>query len=99
MAATHRMDGVLLANAPSVRAGDYQPAELRDVAPTLLQMLGLGVPSHMSGRPLRHVLRGSARPASSGISPAEPRELELSGITDADQRTVEARLRDLGYLD
>jgi hypothetical protein len=36
--------------------------------------------------------------ASAGPQVAD-RELELAGITDADQVCVEARLRDLGYLD
>lgn len=99
MAATHRLEGVLLLNAPSLRAGDYHPAELRDVAPTILQMLGLRVPTYMSGQPLHRVLRGVARPDRHESSPSQPRGLQLSGITDADQRSVEARLRDLGYLD
>jgi predicted AlkP superfamily phosphohydrolase/phosphomutase len=99
MAATHRLEGVLLLNSPVLRAGNYPPAELRDVAPTLLQMLGLRVPTSMSGQPLHRVLRGTAGSRGRDSSPAQPQELQLSGITDADQRSVEARLRDLGYLD
>jgi len=98
MAATHRLEGVLLLHAPRVAAGAYRPAELRDVAPTLLQMLGLRVPGHMSGQALSDLLSGGAR-RTSPKPRAEPRELQLAGITDADQRSVEARLRDLGYLD
>jgi hypothetical protein len=85
-------------HAPNVVAGDYLPAELRDVAPTILQMLGLSVPAQMSGRPLDNILRNGARLTC--IQPqAAHRELQLAGITDADQVRVEARLRDLGYLD
>lgn len=98
MAGTHRLEGTLLINAPHVSPGDYRPAELRDVAPTILRMLGLSVPAHMSGRALADILSGGARQASSGSHAAE-RELQLAGITDAEQMTVEARLRDLGYLD
>jgi predicted AlkP superfamily phosphohydrolase/phosphomutase len=98
MAATHRLEGVLLVNAPKLPAGDHRAAELRDVAPTILRMLGLPVPAHMSGQALDNLLSSEARPTSSEPQHAR-RELQLSGITDADQRCVEARLRDLGYLD
>ena len=98
MAATHRLEGVLLLHAPQVAAGTYRPAELRDVAPTILQMLGLRVPAEMTGEPLDDILRGGARLGCAGPQ-ATDRELQLAGITDADQVCVEARLRDLGYLD
>jgi predicted AlkP superfamily phosphohydrolase/phosphomutase len=98
MAATHRLEGVLLLNAPHVAAGACDPAELRDVAPTILRMLGLSVPATMSGQPLDDILHGGSR-----LAAAEPQNdhhvLQLAGITDADQVRVEARLRDLGYLD
>jgi predicted AlkP superfamily phosphohydrolase/phosphomutase len=98
MAATHRLEGTLLLHAPRVAAGTYRAAELRDVAPTILQMLGLHVPAQMTGKPLHDILRAGARVASAGPE-ATRRELQLAGITDADQVCVEARLRDLGYLD
>lgn len=98
MAATHRLEGVLLLNGPRLASGSYRAAELRDVAPTILQMLGLRVPAEMSGQPLDDILRGGARTSASEPQPAD-RELQLAGITDADQIRVEARLRDLGYLD
>jgi predicted AlkP superfamily phosphohydrolase/phosphomutase len=98
MAATHRAEGVLMLNAPHVTAGAYRPAELRDVAPTILQMLGISVPAHMSGQALGDILSGGPRHSLAGPQLAH-RELQLIGITDADQVCVEARLRDLGYLD
>ncbi|HEX7448965.1 MAG TPA: alkaline phosphatase family protein [Pirellulales bacterium] len=98
MAGTHRLEGVLMVEAPPARAGVYPAAELRDVAPTVLRLLGLPAPTSMTGRPLDEFFRGAARAGSdSGIEPR--RELAVAGITDADQRCVEARLRDLGYLD
>lgn len=98
MAATHRLEGVLLLNAPQIAAGAYDSAELRDVAPTILRMLGLGVPAQMSGQPLDDILYGGSRRAASEPQ-SDHHVLQLAGITDADQVRVEARLRDLGYLD
>lgn len=98
MAGTHRLDGVLLVDAPRAAAGVYPAAELRDVAPTILRLLGLPTPAGMSGRSLDEYFRGVSRLPSSCV--VEPhREPALAGITDADQVCVEARLRDLGYLD
>ena len=98
MAATHRLEGVLMLNAPQVAAGAYRPAELRDAAPTILRLLGVEVPAHMSGQALDDILSGGAR-ASLSEPQATHCEPQLIGITDADQVCVEARLRDLGYLD
>src|SRR5487761_1138589 len=90
MAATHRLEGALMLNAPRTAAGAYRPAELRDVAPTILRLLGVAVPAHMSGQALDDLLCGGHR--SSLIAPqATHRELQLIGITDADQVRVEAR--------
>jgi predicted AlkP superfamily phosphohydrolase/phosphomutase len=98
MAGTHRLEGVLMVQSPGTLPGRYPRAELRDVAPTILRLLGLAASPQMSGRALGAMLRGTAR-----TLPREqleqPREPAMASITDADQLRVEARLRDLGYLD
>lgn len=98
LTATHRQDGVLMVHAPGVARGRSQTAELRDVAPTILHLLGMPAPARMSGRVLSEILSNpSPAPMSQPID--APAVLQLAGITDADQVCVEARLRDLGYLD
>ena len=74
------------------------PAELRDVAPTILQLLGMPAPSRMTGRVLNEILSAEA-PSAPAEAVESPAAFQLAGITDADQVCVEARLRDLGYLD
>lgn len=49
---THYRDGIIAVDAPGVRVGEYLVAELADLAPTTLTMLGLPVPGHMDGRVL-----------------------------------------------
>ena len=98
LTATHRLEGVLMVQAPGVASGRSEGAELRDVAPTILQLLGLPVPSRMTGRVLREILSDNA-PARPTEAIESPTVFQLAGITDADQVCVEARLRDLGYLD
>ncbi|HEV3004162.1 MAG TPA: alkaline phosphatase family protein [Pirellulales bacterium] len=98
LTATHRLEGVLMVQAPGVVSGNAPTAELRDVAPTILHLLGVPAPARMSGRILTEIF-ADCSPATACEAHGRRGMLEPAGITDADQRSVEARLRDLGYLD
>jgi predicted AlkP superfamily phosphohydrolase/phosphomutase len=50
--ANHAPDGLYLLAAPGVEAGPGEKRELRDIAPTLLTLLGEPVPADMEGRSL-----------------------------------------------
>jgi predicted AlkP superfamily phosphohydrolase/phosphomutase len=50
--ATHWRDGIVAIDAPGVLPGDRLSADLHDVAPTTLAMLGLEIPETMTGRVL-----------------------------------------------
>jgi len=65
---THWADGVVAIDAPGVRAGRGLNAELQDLAPSTLALLGLEVPAKMQGRVLHEAfdhpleeLRGEER--------------------------------------
>jgi arylsulfatase A-like enzyme len=95
---THRLEGALLVHAPGVPVGTTSTAQLRDIAPTILNLIGLPVPRQMTGRildPTRSPI--PIPPPARRVAPAL--ELQLTAAGDADQRSVEARLRDLGYMD
>jgi len=48
---THRMDGILIASGDGIRSGGFDAAlNLLDVAPTILEGMGLEPPADMSGR-------------------------------------------------
>lgn len=49
MAATHRREGVLMIGPPAVPLGARTEVHLRDVAPTLLHLLGIPRPPSMTG--------------------------------------------------
>jgi predicted AlkP superfamily phosphohydrolase/phosphomutase len=51
--ATHWFDGIVAIDGPSIRPGDHLQADLHDIAPTALAMLGLDVPENMEGRVLQ----------------------------------------------
>jgi predicted AlkP superfamily phosphohydrolase/phosphomutase len=49
---THWMEGIVAIDAPDIRPGGHLRADLHDIAPTALAMLGLRVPEGMQGRVL-----------------------------------------------
>jgi len=90
VAAGHRMEGVLLISGEGVRQGARLRAHLWDLAPTILALLGVPIPSWMDGRPIEgafeaRFLRPEYVSASAGAGQAYGEE------------TVE-RLRGYGYL-
>jgi arylsulfatase A-like enzyme len=85
--------------APGIAPGTTFRADLQDVAPTILELMGQPVPGHMDGRPFSVVGNTAAvredRPASSLSGPHTP-QFEYS---EEDQAIIEQRLADLGYLE
>jgi predicted AlkP superfamily phosphohydrolase/phosphomutase len=49
---THSPEGFLLALGPGIPTGDHATGRLVDVAPTILQLLGITLPTHLDGEPL-----------------------------------------------
>ena len=84
--------------APGVAPGRNLTADLRDVTPTILALLGLPIPSHVQGVPLPCVDATSTRlDAPSAASPA-PLSSQFE-YTAEEQAIIEQRLADLGYLE
>lgn len=53
----HRMNGILLMKGPALRRGvKIEGAEIIDLAPTILHLLGLPIPSYMDGKVLKEAL-------------------------------------------
>ena len=100
----HRMEGVFIASGAAFRSGAAlaPEANLLDIAPTVLHLLGVPVPEDMDGRVLTEILEpsfASALPSSEseliGPSPDEPVSV---AYTDEEDAAIQQRLADLGYL-
>ena len=81
-------------------------ANLLDVAPTVLHLLGVCVPDDLDGRILTELLdqkpalaspRPVFAPALAGVT-GDPGEPESSRYTEEEDAAVKRRLADLGYL-
>jgi predicted AlkP superfamily phosphohydrolase/phosphomutase len=100
----HRMEGVFIASGPPFRRSDLPDgANLLDVAPTVLHLLGVPVPEDMDGRVLTEILDPAMAPAVEPAAAAAPISSQeeapvASGYTEEEDAAIQQRLADLGYL-
>jgi predicted AlkP superfamily phosphohydrolase/phosphomutase len=99
----HTRDGILIAAGAPFTPGENKNApHIMDVAPTVLHLNGLPVPTSMDGRPLLGWLDPAYRQTHpvEWIAPqaaVEVRRDEFS-YSQEDAAAIAARLRDLGYM-
>jgi predicted AlkP superfamily phosphohydrolase/phosphomutase len=99
----HRLHGVFLMSGKQIREGFRIPQpNIVDLAPTILQLMGLPIPSDMDGCVLSESFRDKAM--------ARPHHLHADVVKETstdhaqkqysaeEQEAVSQRLRDLGYL-
>jgi predicted AlkP superfamily phosphohydrolase/phosphomutase len=96
----HRLEGVLVATGPEVKAGPLtETAELIDLAPTA--MAALGVPSGIprDGKVLPSLVGPDKQLVLSERGPGEDRDYGETGLTSDEESEVEDHLRGLGYVE
>jgi predicted AlkP superfamily phosphohydrolase/phosphomutase len=103
----HRDDGMLMMMGPQVAAGGRDNGgamyghgpTIQDIAPTVLHVMGLPIPSDMDGRPLLNLLSPAYRERDPGYVDAEDDgDKEVVAYTAQEERQISERLRNLGYL-
>lgn len=97
---THRPAGIFIAGGPAVARGrTIDGARLIDLAPTILHLLDVPIPTDYDGRMLAEALSPeiAARPMVYRDD-REPVARREQAYSIDEQRCVEARLRALGYL-
>jgi predicted AlkP superfamily phosphohydrolase/phosphomutase len=100
----HRMEGMFAALGSAFRAGAmlHDDANLLDLAPTVLHLLGIPVPSDMDGRVLNEILSGSRNGSAPLPYPtsvvSENGAPTSSGYSAEEDLAIQQRLADLGYL-
>jgi len=98
----HRLHGLLIAWGPAVQAGATLPeAEITDIAPTALYLLGQPVPQDMDGRVLTELLAPdvvAARPVRFATTGSAPTAAEELTYTQEEETLIGERLEGMGYL-
>lgn len=101
LSGSHRRDGLVVLKGPPFRRGVSLPDyRIEDLAPTILHILGYGVPSDMDGRVMKEACTQEylsvypIRQAEGSWIPAG----DASEYTAAEETAVAERLKDLGYL-
>jgi predicted AlkP superfamily phosphohydrolase/phosphomutase len=98
--AEHRQYGILIGYGPMVAQGSrLSEADIIDLAPTLVHMLGLPVPSTMEGQVLLDMLRDDAAGPRYAHVSQESHAGWQSTYSEEDEQSMQDRLRALGYLD
>jgi predicted AlkP superfamily phosphohydrolase/phosphomutase len=100
----HRLFGVLLMAGKPIRRGvQCSPARLIDLAPTILQLLKLPIPSAMDGRVLTKVFQegiiSTHAPFRINEVPETSDHQADEGYSVEEEKAIAQRLRDLGYVD
>ncbi|MBX7166674.1 MAG: alkaline phosphatase family protein [Pirellulales bacterium] len=96
---THRAAGVLMLDVPGAAGGEMHEAEMRDVAPTILRLLGLPGGEEMQGQVLTGMCPSLLFDARQGTLPPSSQPLSLPDNAVDEEAAILARLRNLGYLD
>jgi len=94
----HKPNGIFLGVGPSFEQCEVQGADIIDIAPTVLALMGIAIPDDMDGEVIYSSLNRS------GVFPIRYTESELysselgGGFSDKQRGEIEERLRGLGYL-
>jgi hypothetical protein len=98
----HHPVGILSLAGPGIRTGVSLPeAPLRDVAPTLLHLLGLPVPESLPGQPIAEAFQpqwlasNPVQPTAVPLTVPAPPDPSQSG----DETLLKEQLRALGYIE
>lgn len=93
----HRPSGVVFFAGPNIKPGlKVANASIMDVAPTILHLLGTGVPRFMDGRVLTEVMK---QPGEVCYTEAGSQsDAERDGYTEDEEEAVREKLAGLGYL-
>lgn len=100
--AKHEIEGTLIVMGGSVRKNiEIKDARITDLAPTVLHVLGVPIPSDMDGRPLTELFEPSSHLAKSSVQyqASEVGRKKEYYVTEEENEEIRKRLRALGYLD
>jgi hypothetical protein len=99
--ANHRLEGILIVKGPGIKKAEtISGAGIIDLAPTILFMMGLPVPSDMDGKVLIEAFNPSYLKSNPIMYEKETRKPRLVTYewSKEEQERIKKRLEALGYL-
>lgn len=99
---THRMNGILVISGPFIKKGlEIKGAEIIDIAPTILYLMGLPIPNDFDGRVLEDAIQRTHLDSEPIVfTEAEEFDREQSKYLydEKERKQIEDKLRALGYI-
>lgn len=97
----HKREGIVFLKGKGVRRGYETKAHILDLAPTILYMMGEGIPEDYDGRLLEECFEEEVLRANppTPAPPAGESRREPGEFTDKEAEDIGDRLRGLGYID
>jgi predicted AlkP superfamily phosphohydrolase/phosphomutase len=93
----HRREGIFIAHGPAINRIAHLPeANILDLAPTIMHLLGQSVPSRMDGRVMTEIFRVPVE--VNYVDDKAEIDYDSQALSDEETAQVEERLRSLGYL-
>jgi predicted AlkP superfamily phosphohydrolase/phosphomutase len=91
----HRQEGLIMMKGPDIKGGKRISADILDIAPTVLYMEGIAIPSDIDGRVLKEVLNIDYE-----IEYQEPisKEKDVHKYSEEENIELQKRLKGLGYM-
>lgn len=97
---SHRPEGIFLLSGPGVRGPKrHAVADIVDVAPTALRLLGVAVPAWIDGHLPKDAFEGLPDERTSVRHDGEADNRRDHAYTDDEESEIRERLRNLGYID
>ena len=99
---SHRLDGVLMmCGGPTERGVELHGCHIVDLAPTILHLMGTGIPEDMDGKVLTSAMADdyiAAHPIAYGRAADHDMDEVTRTYSSDEAEKIETRLKDLGYL-
>jgi hypothetical protein len=96
------MEGVVIAHAPGIfKEGEWlEGAQIEDLAPTILYLLGQPIPNEMDGKVLFNFIRSefAQEQTPQYYDDGKDEDDQHKPPTQAEEEQLKERLRDLGYV-
>ena len=101
--AVHNIDGIFIAWGKNIKkGGKVNEARITDIAPTVLYLMGLPIPSDMDGKILADIFKDSFMQENKvkyeEVKHGDMPEKREGGYTEEEEEEFKKALKGLGYL-